>query len=117
MFDSLNPGWNWNEIPDQFINRFTDAKDKYKKRLEVEHIKRQPDEPLPSFIQRLTKIVENGWPEPDFNNNYRTIRCMGTFVRSLTPPSLKQKPHQLLLEIPATTWQKLQKQISNKNIS
>ena len=116
-FDSLNPELNWNEIRDQFINRFTDAKDKYRKRLEVEHIKRQPDELLPRFIHRLTKVVEKGWPEPEFNNNYRTIKCMETFVRGLTPPSLKQKAHQLLIQNPATTWQNLQDQISNKNIN
>ena len=121
-FDSLNPGLNWNEIRDQFINRFTDAKGKYRKRIEVEHIKRQPDELLPSFIHRLTKIVEKGWPDPEFNNNYRTIRCMEKFCERSNPPpppppSLKQKAHQLLTENPATTWQNLQDQMSNKYIS
>ena len=42
---------------------------------------------------------------------------METFVRGLTPPSLKQKAHQILIEHHATTWQILQYQISNKDIS
>ena len=33
-----------NEIRDQFIDRFTDDKDKYRRRIEAENIKRQPDE-------------------------------------------------------------------------
>ena len=42
---------------------------------------------------------------------------METFVRGLTPPSLKQKAYQLLIENPETTWQNLQNQFSNKDIS
>ena len=34
----------WNEIRGQIIDRFTDDKDKYRRQIEAENIKRQPDE-------------------------------------------------------------------------
>ena len=34
----------WNEIRDQFTDRFSDDKDKYRRRIGAESIKRQPDE-------------------------------------------------------------------------
>ena len=90
-FEVLAPALAWNEIGNQYITRFTDAKDKYRKRIEVESIKRQPEELIKSYIHRVTKAVEKGWPDPDFNNNQRTAKCMEYFVRGLTPPALKKK--------------------------
>ena len=42
----------WNEIRDQIIDRFTDDKDKYRRRIEAENIKRQPDEIIESYIHK-----------------------------------------------------------------
>ena len=93
-FETLAPALAWNEIRNQFITRFTDAKYKYRKRIEVEGIKRQPEELIKSYTHRVTKAVEKGWPDPDFNNDQCTAKCMEHFVRGLTPPLLKQKAHQ-----------------------
>ena len=116
-FETLAPGLAWNEVRNQFITRFTDAKDKYRKRIEVESIKRQPDELIKSYTHRVTKAVEKGWPDPDFNNDQRNAKCMEYFVRGLTPPTLKQKAHQRLIENPATTWQQLQDHVATKDLS
>ena len=116
-FETLAPGFAWNEVRNQFITRFTDAKDKYRKRIEVESIKRQPDELIKSYTHRVTKAVEKGWPDPDFNNDQRNAKCMEYFVRGLTPPRLKQKAHQRLIENPATTWQQLQDHVATKDLS
>ena len=116
-FETLAPGLAWNEVRNQFITRFTDAKDKYRKRIEVESVKRQPDELIKSYTHRVTKAVEKGWPDPDFNNDQRNAKCMEYFVRGLTPPTLKQKAHQRLIENPATTWQQLQDHVATKDLS
>ena len=116
-FETLAPGLAWNEVRNQFITRFTDAKDKYRKRIEVESIKRQPEELIKNYIHRVTKAVEKGWPDPDFNNDQRTAKCMEYFVRGLTPPALKQKAHQLLIEDPTTTWQQLNNHVATKDLS
>ena len=57
-FETLAPSLAWNEFRNQYIARFTDAKHKYRKRIEVESIKRQPDELIKSFTHRVTKAVE-----------------------------------------------------------
>ena len=116
-FETLAPGLAWNEVRNQFITRFTDAKDKYRKRIEVESIKRQPDELIKSYTHRVTKAFEKGWPDPDFNNDQRNAKCMEYFVRGLTPPTLKEKAHQRLIENPATTWQQLQDHVATKDLS
>ena len=56
-FETLAPGLAWNEVRNQFIARFIDAKDKYWKRIEVESIKRQADELIKSYTHRVTKAV------------------------------------------------------------
>ena len=114
-FETLAPGLAWNEVRNQFITRFTDAKDKYRKIIEVESIKSQPDELIKSYTHRVTKAVEKGWPDPDFNNDQP--KCLEYFVRGLTPPTLKQKAHQRLIENPATTWQQLQDHVATKDLS
>ena len=116
-FETLSPLLAWNEVRNQFITRFTYAKDKYRKRIEVESIKRQPEELIKSYIHRVTKAVEKGWPDPDFKNDQRTAKFMEYFVRGLTPPALKQKAHQLLIEDPTTTWQQLKDHVATEDLS
>ena len=41
----------------------------------------------------------------------------GIFVRGLTPPALKQKAHQYLIETPHTTWEQLKNHVSTKDLS
>ena len=63
-FDSLPPAELWDDVRTDFLNRFTDEKDKYRKRIEVETIRRQPDKLIKIYVHRLTKAVEKGWPHP-----------------------------------------------------
>ena len=93
----------WNKIRDQFINRFTDYRDNYRRRREAENIKRQPGEFLKSFIHKLSTAVDRGWPNPTFNDDQRTAKKMEFFVRGLSPPGSKQKAHQFLIENPPAT--------------
>ena len=116
-FESLNPALAWNDIRTQFIARFTDEKDKYRKRIEVENLRRQPEELIKSYIHRLTKTIEKGWPDPDFNEAFREGKSMEYFVRRLTPPALKQKVHQFLIENVGATWQQLRDHVSTKDLS
>ena len=96
-YQGLASNLPWNEIRDQFIDRFTDDKDKYRRRIEAENIKRQPDEFIKKYIHRLSTAVDRGWPNPTFNDDQRTAKKMEFFVRGLSPPCLKQKAHQFLM--------------------
>ena len=49
-YQGLAANLPWNEIRDQFIDRLTDDKDKYRRRIEAENRKRPPDEFFKSYI-------------------------------------------------------------------
>ena len=115
-FDSLPAAEPWDDVRTGFLNRFTDEKDKYRKRIEVENIRRQPDELIKIYVHRLTKAVEKGWPDPFTDAQWQT-KCMEFFVRGLTPPALKQKAHQYLIETPNATCEQLRNQVSTKDLS
>ena len=115
-FDSLPAAEPWDDVRTGFLDRFTDEKDKYRKRIEVENIRRQSDELIKSYVHRLTKAVEKGWPHP-FTDAQRQTKCMEFFVRGLTPPALKQKAHQFLIETPHATWEQLNNHVSTKDLS
>ena len=84
----LVAGSLWNDIRDQFIDRFTD--DKYRRRIEAENIKRQPDEFIKSFIHRLSTAITRRWPNPTFKDDQRTAQKMEIFIRGLSQPGLKK---------------------------
>ena len=60
--------------------------------------------------------MEKGWPDP-FTDTQRQTECMEFFVRGLTPPALKQKAHQYLIETPHTTWEHFRNHVSTKYLS
>ena len=115
-FETLAAALLWNAVRNQFLTRFTDAKDKFRKGIEVESIKRQPDELIKSYTQRVTKAIEKRWPDPDYNNDQRTAKSLEYFVRGPTPSALKQKAHQLLIESP-TTLQQLKDHVATKDLN
>ena len=124
-FDSLDAALTWDEVKTQFIARFTDGKMQYRFRIEAEQLKRQPDENIKSYIHRIKTLVDKGWPTPsdaDANartecENQRIGKYKDYFIRGLTPPGLKQKAHQALIEDPNKTWDALQTLIINKDTS
>ena len=80
-------------------------------------MKRQPDEFIKSYIHRLSTATNRGWPNPSFTDDQRTAKKIEFFVRGLSPPSLKQKAHQFLIENPPATWQQLKDLITTKDVS
>ena len=124
-FDSLDAAKKWDEIKTQFIARFTDGKMQYRFRIEAENMKRQPDEDIKSYTHRIKTLVDKGWPTPsdaDANarkacENQRIGMYKDYFIRDLTPPGLKQKAHQALIEDPNKTWDALQTLVKNKDRS
>ena len=80
-------------------------------------MKRQPDEFIKSYIHRLSTATNRGWPNPSFTDEQRTVKKIEFFVRGLSPPGLKQKAHQFLIENPPATWQQLKDHIATKDVS
>ena len=100
----------------QFSARVTEGKTQYRFRIEAEILKRQSDENIKSYIHRIKTLVDKEWPPPpDADANARTAcgnqrigKYNDCFKRGLTPPGLKQKTHQALIEDPNRTWDALQ---------
>ena len=60
--------------------------------------------------------MEKGWPHP-FTDAQKQTKCIEFFVRGLTPPALKQKAHQFLIETSHATWEQLKNHVSTHDLS
>ena len=124
-FGSLEAALTWDEIKTQFFAGFTDGKMQYQFRNEAENLKRQPGENIKKCIHRIKTLVDKGWPTPsdaDANarkacENQRIGKYKDFFIRGLTPPGLKRKAHQALIEDPNKTKDALQTLIINRDTS
>ena len=59
----LNAAIALNDRRTQFINRFTDGKDKYLQQIEAESLKRQDSDPNKGFIFKVTRAVDKCWSD------------------------------------------------------
>ena len=66
---------------------------------------------------RLSTAVDSVWPNPTFNDDQRIAKKLEFFVRGLSPPGLKQKAHQFLIENPPASLQQLKDHIATKDLS
>ena len=62
--NTLEDALTWDGMKTQFIARLTDGEMQYRFRVEAEKLKRQPDENIKSFINRIKTLVDKGWPTP-----------------------------------------------------
>ena len=121
-FGSLEAALTWDGRKTQLIDRFTDGKMQYRVRIEAENLKRQPDEIIKTYIHRIKTLVDKRWPTPpEADANARTAcenQRIGKYKDyNITPPGLKQKTHQALIEDPNKTWDALETLIINKDTS
>ena len=52
-----------NEVRTLFITRFSDVRNKFRQRMEVEHCMRADAEKIRNFLHRVKKTVDKGWPD------------------------------------------------------
>ena len=53
----------WEDIRTNFFTRFSDGRNKFRHRLEVEHCVRRDGEEIRNFLHRIKKTVDKGWPD------------------------------------------------------
>ena len=53
----------WNDVRTLFITRFSDGRNKFRHRMEVEHSIRADGEEIRNFLHRIKKTVDKGWPD------------------------------------------------------
>ena len=92
----------WENVGKNFITRFSDGRNKFRYRMEVEHCIRGEEEEIRNFLHRIKRTVDKGWPD-DMNGIEATQqnaeragqgrqirqRYMDYSLRGLTPRYLK----------------------------
>ena len=120
----------WEDIRTNFITRFSDGRNKFRHRLEVEHCVRGDGEEIRNFLHRIKKTVDKGWPddmnginrtqqnaERDAQARQRRQRYMDYSLRGLRPRYLQRKAQEYLMEHPNATWNDFSTHIIQKDVS
>ena len=53
----------WENVRTNFITRFSDGRNKFRYRIEVEHCIRRDGEEIRNFSHRIKRTVDRGWPD------------------------------------------------------
>ena len=120
----------WEDIRTNFITRFSDGRNKFRHRLEVEHCVRRDGEEIRNFFHRIKKTVDKGWlddmngiaraqqnAERDAQARQRRQRYMDYSLRGLRPRYLQRKAQEYLMEHPNATWNDFSTHIIQKDVS
>ena len=120
----------WEDTREQFITRFSDGRDNFRHRMEVEHCVRGDAEEIRNFSNRITKIVDKGWPddmegiaeadraaERQAQGRQRRQRYIDYTLRWLRPRYLQQKSQEYLMEHPNATWNDFSTRIIQRDVS
>ena len=118
------------EVRTLFITRFSDGRNKFRHRMEVEHCIRADGEEIRNFLHRIKKTVDKGLPDdmvgiaPGNQNAERTAqarqrrqRYLDYTLKGLRPRYLQRKAQEYLMEHPNATWNDLSTHLINKDVS
>ena len=80
-FNTIDEAKVLNDIKNDFLDRFTDGRDKFKHRLEVENASRQEGELIKNYFHRVKHAVDKGLPE-DLTNVANADRAQEAVIQS-----------------------------------
>ena len=120
----------WNDIRTRFVARFSDGRNKFRHRMEVEHCIRRDGEEIRNFLHRIKRTVDKGWPddmsgiagpqqaaEQVAQARQRRQRYIDYSLRGLRPNYLRRKAKEYLMEHPNATWNDFSTRIIQKDLS
>ena len=120
----------WSATREQFITRFSDGRNKFRHRMEVEHCVRGDGEEIRNFFHRIKTIVDKGWPddmegiaegeraaERQAQGRQRRQRYIDYTLRGLRPRYLQRKTQKYLMEHPNATWNDFSTRIIQRDVS
>ena len=61
--NNITNATTWENVRAKFITRFSDGRNKYRYRMEVEHCIRGDGEEIRYFLHRIKRTVDKGWPD------------------------------------------------------
>ena len=120
----------WADTREQFITRFSDRRNKFRRRMEVEHCVRGDGEEIRNFLQRIKKVVDKRWPddmegiveadraaERQAQGRHRRQRYIDYTLRGLRPRYLQRKAQEYLMEHPNATWNDFSTRMIQRDVS
>ena len=127
---TITDAMTWNDVRTLFITRFSDGRNKFRRRMEVEHCIRADGEEIRIFLHRIKKTVDKGWPDDMVGialgdqNAERTAqarqgrqRYIEYTLKGLRLRYLQRKAQEYLMEHPNATWKVFPTHLINKDVS
>ena len=110
----------WENVRTKFITRFSDGRNKFRYRMEVEHCIRGDGEEIRNFLHCIKRTVDKGWPndlngieaahhnaEHEAQGRQRRQRYNDYSLKGLRRRYLQRKAQEYLMENPNATWNDL----------
>ena len=120
----------WEDVRTNFITRFSDGRNKFRYRMEVEHCIRGDGEEIRNFLHRIKRTVDKGWPddlngieaaqhnaERNAQGRQRRQRYIDYSLKGLRPRYLQRKAQEYLMENPNATWNDFSTRIIQRDVS
>ena len=120
----------WNDIRTLFITRFSDGRNKFRHRMEIEHCIRADGEEIRNLLHRIKKTVDKAWPddmvgiapgdqnaEPTAQARQRIQRNIDYTLKGLRPRYLQRRAQDYLREHPNANWNDFSTNLINKDVS
>ena len=127
--NNITNATTWENVRTNFITRFSDGRNKFRFRMEVEHCFRGDGEEFGNFLHRIKRTVDKGWPddlngieaahhaaEREAQGRQRSQRYIDYSLKRLRPRYLQRKAQEYLMERPNATWNDLCAQIIQKDL-
>ena len=120
----------WEIVRTNFIIRFSDGRNKFRYRMEVEHCIRGDGEEIRNFLHRIKRTVDKGWPddlngievahhnaEREAQGRQRRQRYIDYSIKRLRPRYLQRKALEYLMENPNATRNEFSTRIIQRDVS
>ena len=127
---TIHDAMTWDGVRTLSITRFSDGRNKFRHRMEVEHCIRADKEELRNFLHRIKKTVDKGWPddmvgiapgdqyaERTAQARQRRQRYFDYTLKGLRPRYLQRKAQGYLMEHPNATWNDFSTHLIIKDVS
>ena len=127
---TIQDAMTWDVVRTLFLTRFSDGRNKFRHRMEVEHCIGADGEETRNFLHRIKKTVDKGWPDdtvgiaPGDQNAERAAqarqrrqRYIDYTLKGLRPRYLQRKAQEYLMEHPNATLNDFLTHVKNKDVS
>ena len=127
--NNITNATTWENVRTNFITRFSDGRNKFRYRMEVEHCIRGDGEEIRNFLHRIKRTVDKGWPddmngieaahhaaEREAQGRQRRQRYIDYSLKGLRPRYLQRKAQEYLMERSNATWNDFCAQIIQKDL-